>query len=256
MIHPLIIGLLIIGIIALMVVGGALARHWRSSLHRWTAAFLFFAVAWSVIVNLQDPSQSSAYNLMIIQLTFISAIMMLYAMVRFALSVTSGRAVWWVPAVSIISAALIAATAIGFVVSSVTIENGAIMPTREPLYFVVIALLLGLAGLSVAILVAVYRRARHVQYKRQLGVVTSGVTLGVVAGALTNIVLPNVTHTIEPARYAWIALLLWTCALVYAVARHRFLDIRAVVVRTVVYTLVIATFVVLYYKMVEREGFC
>ncbi len=244
---PLLFGGLFLGsVAALTAAGGILMRHGRSSLHRWIAALLFFAVAWCVVVNLQDAARGDAYNLTIIQLTFMAAVMMLYSMVRFALEATGLVMRHLVLALSVASAIVVAATAAGLVVSDVVTTTGTVVPVREPLYGVVTALLLGQAAIALAVLAVGCRRAQYAAQRRQLAVVTIGLTLGTVAGALTNIILPNTVQSLAPARFAWIALALWTVVLVYAVARHRFLDIRAVAVRTIAYLLVIATLVAVY----------
>ena len=72
------------------------------------------------------------------------------------------------------------------------------------------------------------------------------ISLGTVIGVVTNVILPNILQNTYPSRFAFIAIIIWTGLLTYAVIQHRFLDIRLAIARTVAYLLVLFTLVVTY----------
>ena len=94
------------------------------------------------------------------------------------------------------------------------------------------------------------KRTRLQFARRQLVVVLYGLIAGTLLAAITNIILPNILGSIYPARYAWVAILVWTLSLIYTVVKHKFLDVRFAAVRTAAYILSLAILVAIYYGLV------
>ena len=82
--------------------------------------------------------------------------------------------------------------------------------------------------------------------RAQLSIVIVAISLGTVIGVVTNVILPNILQNTYPSRFAFIAIIIWTGLLTYAVIQHRFLHIRLAIARTVAYLLVLFTLVVTY----------
>lgn len=227
-----------------------LFRDFRSSTYRWLAAFLVFAGSWSLVVNLQSATLSSTYNTWIVRLTFVAAILMAYAMFNFVMSLRQQR-------LSGLTRILLGVATVGviglmlssFVIPSVQIEGGRVIPDRESTYYVVIAYIMVLCVTALSLLASAFRRATQRTKKSQLKIIFWGLTAGIVLGVFTNIILPNVIGSITPARYAWVATVLWTAVLVYAVVKRGFLNIRLAVVRTAAYALSLLTLAGLYFAL-------
>ena len=219
----------------------------NSPVNRWLALFLLFAATWSVVINFQNATQSDDYNLIVVRLTFVAALLMTYAMFQFALAIT-GRQLRKLRVVIGLGAFLaIAAVLSPWVISSVESVAGMVMPTRELAYYLVAGYILTVAVASIGLVLRTYYKMRRGTLKNKLGIVAIGLLQGIVIGVLTNMILPNVTGSVAPAQYGWIATALWTVILVYAVIKHHFLDIRLAIVRGVAYSFALAGVVVLYF---------
>lgn len=235
--------------LAIAAAAAVLIRSWREAPRRWLAMLLICAAVWTTIVNLQIPGEPADYNIWVIRLTFIAALGMIYAMVNFTVSITELKLS---PAMR---RSMTAATALALVVvaspymiTGVDSDSVRVIPHRTVLYDVVLAII---CWQLITSIVVVVRAVRSKQRGRRLRfvVLALGLAGGVVAGVTTNIILPNVTGSIAPARYAWIALLIWTVTLVYAVMRHRLLDVRMAVVRSVAYFLVLLSLISVYFGL-------
>lgn len=82
--------------------------------------------------------------------------------------------------------------------------------------------------------------------KNQMQVILLGLTLFVVISVMTNAILPQIIHTTEIAKFAPLSVVLLASSLSYAVLKHRFLDIRLIVARSVAYVLSLASLLVMY----------
>lgn len=237
-------------LIALAVAASVVMRAPREGMRRWLAALLVFATAWILIVNLQNPALSDAYNLWVIRLTFIASLVMLYAMLGFVSSATKiaiPRAVMTI--LTLVMVAGVGLTLTPWTFSGVYDGGNIVVPQREVFYFVILAYILLLIVYSTILAIMAYNRARQRYAKRRFGILASGLLGGVVAGMMTNIILTNALGTVEPARYSWVALLIWTLTLVYVVARHHLLDVRLAVVRTIAYFFVLASLIGVYFGL-------
>lgn len=225
-----------------------LFRNFGSPVHRWLALFLIFAGSWGFIVNLLSPRFSLETNVWIVRATFIAAIFMTYAMVRFVTAFTQMKVTavtrYLLGAATIIIAALMTTP---LVIPAVSLRGSVVVAERLPIYYAVIVFILFLCGLALYLLFTARRRARTHFARQQLTAIFGGLLGGIALGGLTNIILPNVLGSLAPARYAWLAILVWTVSLVYTVVRHKFLDIRLTVVRTAAYVLSLLSLAAIYY---------
>lgn len=228
-----------------------LLNNFKSAVHRWLAAFLVFAGSWGLVINLQNASQPLEYNLLIVRLTFVVSIAMAYTLFGFVIAVAKIKLLK-TTRLLLVAASLALSVAIfsSYIIPSVSIVNGAIVPERLPLYYAVIAYILLLCSSGLYMLFKARRKAEHRATKHQLKTIFYGLGGGIVIGTFTNIILPNLLGSVTPARYAWIAITLWTLTLMYAVVRNRFLDIRLAIVRTAAYVLSLTTLAAAYYLLV------
>lgn len=245
--------MLLVGISFIVAVTAALVVLWKgknSTLNRWLAIFLVVTASWGVIVNLQSPSQSELYNLWVVRFTFVAAIVMSYAMVRFVLAVSKTKLTGLIrPFLTIATVILGVIMLTPAVIPSVTVLENTVVPYRTSAYYAIAGYILILSVFAIIMMYLAIRRTRLQFARRQLVVVFYGLTVGIILAATTNIVLPNILHSIYPARYAWVAILVWTLSLIYTVIKHKFLDIRFAAVRTAAYVLSLVMLVVVYYGL-------
>lgn len=245
--------MLLVGVSFVVAVTAALVVLWKgknSTLNRWLAIFLVTAASWGVIVNLQSPSQSELYNLWVVRMTFVAAIVMSYAMVRFVLAISKTKIDQFIRVLLTIATGFLAIIMMTpVVIPYVVVMENSIAPHRTSAYYGIIAYVLTLSMFAIIMLYMAIKRTRLQFARRQLVVVFYGLVAGTVLAAITNIVLPNLFSSIYPARYAWIAILVWTLSLIYTVVKHKFLDIRFAIVRMAAYMLSLAMLVLIYYGL-------
>ena len=141
--------MLLVGVSFIVAVTAALVVLWKgsnSTLNRWLAIFLVVAASWGVIVNLQSPNQSELYNLWIVRFTFVAAIVMSYAMVRFVLAVSKTKIDTFVRATLTGATGFLAVIMMTpAVIPTVTVLENSISPHRTSAYYAVVAYVLTLS---------------------------------------------------------------------------------------------------------------
>lgn len=224
------------------------SRHDR--VRRWLAFFLIFGALWSLIINLQSPVLGTTYNLWIIRLTFVAALMMIYCLFRFSLLIAhrepSARQLL---AAGGLTGALITAAIAGLIIPSIDIVGQTVVPERSAGYFIATGFMLVLIISGITQLWRYYRSVQEPHERRRVGIILVGLAFAIISGILTNVVLPNVFGSVMPARFGWIAIIAWTVVLIYAVLRHQFLDIRLAAVRTVTYFVTLAIMTGIYFTV-------
>lgn len=227
-----------------------LINNFKSPVHRWLAVFLTFAGAWGLIVNLQNSSMSLNYNLIIVRLTFVAAVVMSYALFGFVIAVAHlnlSKATRYLVSFAGLTICILMFS--DLVIPSVSVIEGTITPERLPLYYAVISYILLLCTSGLYMLHQSIKKSRNRFTRNQLTTIFFGLSGGIVIGVFTNIILPNILGSIAPSRFAWISIVVWTVLLMYAVVRNRFLDIRLAAVRTAVYALSLLTLATVYYLL-------
>lgn len=239
----------ILGILISLVV---LYKNPASKVNRWLTAFLVSVCLWVLATNLLGSFWvgASVYPL---RLPFVFILSAGYSALMFAYHLSnrklSNGLVW--------AEALILAVCVGLALSPLVIqegyfnvETGTVVALERNMAYPVV--LIAIAYFLVkAIVVIIWGRRRAIGNQRtQMAIVLWAMTSGTVVGVATNVVLPNLTGTIEPARFAFIALLIFATLLSYAILRHSFMDIRLAIVRTLGYLLAIFAVAIVYVLVV------
>jgi signal transduction histidine kinase len=105
-------------------------------------------------------------------------------------------------------------------------------------YWVVILWLMIAALVIVYMAFKLYVKARGI-LKTQLRFIFTGFFTCAFLSIVTNVVFPLLLHTTKYTKYAPLSTLALSGAISYAILKHRFLDIRAVVARSVAYVILI-----------------
>ncbi len=125
-----------------------------------------------------------------------------------------------------------------FVVKRVEFTHSSQLPA--PVYgLFYLGYVLWLLLLIVSIAVLLYRAYRISLRKerRQIQAVALGLLLFVSIAFLTNVILPPIFHTVDVAKLSPVGAIVLALFLSYAVLKHRFLDIRLLIVRALSYVL-------------------
>jgi len=139
---------------------------------------------------------------------------------------------------SIIALAVAALTVTPAVVSKVEASGSSNLPS--PVFgsfysvFVIWAVFVGFA--IGTLLIRNYSRSRGIKRAQALTILFS-ISFAVFTALITNILLPLILDSAEPAKLTPVTSIILAAGLSYAVLKHRFLDIRLVVARSVGYLL-------------------
>lgn len=234
-------------VVSLLVALLVLLRNPRVLLYRWLFLFLYSASLWAIVVNLQGAVDPDA-GIWLLRIAFASAALLGYSMIRFAVSLCRDPyATHWRLTDALILTVSIALSFTPFVISDFYQSTGAMyfISERGSIYWIVIVLIVGQVIRSLFI-VNHYRILSRGHKRAQLNLIFAGVLAGTFIAITTNVVLPNITDSTYPSRFAFMSIGLWAFVLLYAIRRHRFLDVRWAAARTIAYTLSIAIVVGLY----------
>lgn len=181
-----------------------------------------------------------------VRLAFVFAILMAYAMLRFS-QVFAGVAPWRARLVLAVNVILIAVSLTPLMASDIRVERDIITLYRNPVpYTAILVLIVAQVIASIGLLLRRYSMLKERRARRQTLTILLGFFVGAVVGLLSNVIIPNTIENAKTSTLAWIPITIWTLVLVYAVVRHRFLDIRAAIVRSVGYTFTFASVIGLY----------
>lgn len=229
----------------------ALLKNPASRLHQWLFTFILAACFWILAANLHDIF-SPDIAIWLLKASFFSVGIASFCMLQFVRSITEKTAEAW-PKISELLAllAILGLSLSPFVISGVArIDGGGfLVPNRGWGYPIVIGLILILI-FKAFYLIERRRRIVRGRLRTQLSIIFLGLATGTIIGVTTNIILPNLLRNTFPSRFAFIAVVIWTLALVYAVVQHRFLDIRLAIVRGLAYALALSGVILLYILMV------
>jgi len=112
-------------------------------------------------------------------------------------------------------------------------------------YYPVALWMVGLGYMSIYGAFQGLKRARS-SYKAQMRVILLGIVLCVSLSVFTNLLVPLALGNSSSAQYAPLATIALSVSFSYAILRHQFLNIRAVVARSVAYILIISTMTAAY----------
>lgn len=200
------------------------------------STFLALLVVWTLAVFLQSPMLDIELNLTLVRIAFVASTSAVMGMVIFSYAVTRTRLVGIkLNAIVGLYITLILFEISPFVISSVTVDTGGVIPTREPLYYFVSAgiVSIGLYGIGRLFYYANDEKNRLKQ--RQYNFIATGLSIGLILAIVTNIILPNIVGTTIPGRFSAVAVIIFVATILYASLKHKFIDLKFAAVRTIAY---------------------
>lgn len=199
-----------------------------------------FITIWVSVNYLADSDPSRA--LLWTRLAFWSAALAMGSFVLFAnvfpRRVFRGR--WFMVAVSVVTMGAAVITLLPDFVPEAVYDGTTSNVITGPLYPLFIWYFIGSMLLAFALLIRAERRERGAARER-VRFVFAGVLLMVAATSLTNLFLPLIIGSNPWARYGSFFTVAFVAFTSYAIVKHRLFNVRAVVARSVAYTLLIFT---------------
>ncbi|RJQ31733.1 MAG: diguanylate cyclase [Actinobacteria bacterium] len=137
----------------------------------------------------------------------------------------------------------------------VYIDNGQIM-TIEPSGIIIYMLWsVGTILILTVILIKNFIKSRGLERNQFKYLIFGIVTFGTI-GIITNLVIPTITHSNRLLNYGLYCTLVFSSCVSYAIVKHRMMDIRLLALKSVAYTLSLATvagiYIAFYYLLIER----
>lgn len=248
----------------LALAGFVYARQPRHEVNRVFAATALCVAVWTLTNALFQSTGSVEGAVLWAGLSYVSVLCLAAALLHFSWIFPQGRTgvppsakLWlWLAALAL----SLAAVRPGLIVDSVDLADGQRRILTTPGLYLFALVVFGLLGWAFANLWLSYRRSRGAP-RGQLRYVLCGMLLTAVCGLSTNLALP----LIGDYRYVWIgptSSLLFVSFTVYAIVTQRLFDIRLLLKRTLVYTLLLGGLIACYSAGVlflsglfERLGF-
>ncbi len=242
---PSIIGLSVIGLLILL-------NNPKDTRNRVFALLNFATAVWLTFLFLADISHITALALWLLRFglffgTFPFLLFFLFS-VAFPFRTKVGR-----PGLVFYSLPLLVIAVLSFtnlVVPSVAIENYGVHPQNVGLLYTLsdlIGILYLLVG--VVILLVKYRRSR-LQEKSQLRLVLFGLSVAVITNIITNFVLTLMNKNTDAILLGGFSFLIFSVFVAYAILRHGFFSVRAIVARSAAYVLSLGSLAAMIFLMI------
>ncbi len=204
---------------------------------------------WSVLSFLEDEVVSLSLAKTLVKFDFIFAILMVLFFfifcVHFLYVVKHSKALILTAVIS--TGIVLLVTPTRFVIESVERSiSGGLDYTTGILFVLYATVVLILAGIAVIILTYKFSRSKGALRAQALYVI-SGLTISATLTVLTNLLLPRFIF-VSPVitRLGIYGFLFFTGLTTYSIVRHRLMDIRMVVARSVAYVILLTVLAVLY----------
>lgn len=224
-------------------------KNTRSVVHRMLTLLIVSASAWVMANYLADQPSDNA--LLWARITFVGPIfaaMFGYLFVQYLGGVKKLTTNNWIIVVGSLIATVVSVFGDVVTWAAPRYVNGMITGynvDRGYGYIVMLGWLLIVAICVARSLLIAYRKARGV-YRMQVHIIFWGVILFIIFMNFTNVILPLILGNSVSAQYAPLATIALSVSFSYAILRHQFLSIRAVVARSVAYILLVSTIMIVY----------
>lgn len=232
--------LVIVCLANIILASVVLISNTQSAINRVFASLCFALPLWSIIVFLEDYVHSATAINLLVKADFFVAALMVMLFYEFCRVLTGYRYRVITYALSVLFAVSAILTIFGKTVTVEIVNSNVIFDHGFGFLIFVVFFTLGL-GFGLITLVR-----RHVNLKgklrAQILLIFFGLGLSILCLILADIVAPYVGYNSPSVtRLGIYGLLIFTTFSTYAIVRHRFLDIRKLVARSVTYVLLLIT---------------
>ena len=231
--------LAISGILLLILCLGVYLSNSKKTVNRALAGFLLCGFIWLSANFFANISSSQTASLFFTRSTLIGAALIPLSFLSFAIIYTNS---FKLTPKRFLVLAVLPLLIILFTPSSWNISNVEAHGKNAvagPIYLLLIAVIICYFATGIYFLAKLYKRAGTVS-RTQLQYIFFGLILTLVPGVIANGILP-VFGSSQPSAYGPIAVVFFSAFTTAAIIRHRLLDIRLVVARSLAYVLVLGT---------------
>jgi len=232
------------GLILFLLCLGVFLSNPKKNNNQALSAFLASGFVWLLANFLTNISSSSSLALVFGRATLIGASLIPPAFLTFAYIFSKNclPPLRQVVIFSILPLSLIILTPTAWNISHIeAYGKGAV---TGPVYYLLIPTLIIYFALGIYFLIRKYRRSFGLE-KTQLQYIFAGLILTLIPGLIINGILPAIGYS-DPSAYGPIAVVIMSIFTTAAIVKHKLLDIRLVVARSIAYILVLVTLATTY----------
>ncbi|HSX48074.1 MAG TPA: ATP-binding protein [Candidatus Nanoarchaeia archaeon] len=241
------VGILVVVATTNLLLGVAvIANNSRAELNRVFGSLAFTVAFWSIVTFLEDTSLNKNSLRLLATLDFGLAAIMIWLFFLFSAILSRSRFKAGRYLLLLIMLISVGLTIAGYTVSGV-LQGSTVLLEPGPAFPVFLALLVACLGSGVFLLVRQSRRSRGID-RVQMQLILLGLYLTASALVVTNIILPRLYNDSSSfvSRIGIYSILFFTGFSTYAIVKHRFMNIRLLVARTVAYILLLVTLAGMY----------
>ncbi len=222
--------LIICGVTLISLALVVVYSNYHSTINRWLGAFIISGFMWLLANYLANNAINYSYNLFYSRLTFVGAALIPYTFVIFCYKFLGHKLNYFKNILFIIPIIfLIIVSPTDLIVKSVssyTLNPG-------PIYFIFIVCLIVYFTIGIKSLFFSYKKATGIQ-RQQLFYMLLGTGLTIVIGIIANGILPILGY-IKAASLGPSFILFFALFTTIAIVKHRLLDIRVILLRSLSY---------------------
>lgn len=217
----------------------------KKALNRAFSAFLFSATIWLITNLLTNLFEDPKISLVFARSTLIGALFMPYTFVLFARIYSNEKNFTKRSATLLAIPPLILGLFTFTSFNIVKVDAYGLHTVTGSLYYILTPLILGYFAWGLWTLVRFYKLTPNINERARLRYIFLGVVLTLVPTAVTNAILPAL-GIYNSYLYGPNAIILLAACTSIAIIKHRLLDVRLIVARSLAYLLIITTIAVLY----------
>lgn len=222
-----------------------LIRDPRSRIMQSFFAITIFISLWATSNYLTENASDLQTNNIFNRLAYFFGFLGILSPAIFSSYFTKRKARNWLrTTIAIVAVLAISALSLtSYVAGEVTKQGGKLHFTTGPLIILYVGAILCLTYVIIRNFNGVLRHGSSSQ-RNQARIITAALTVSIVIGTLTNVVLPLFLSSFASAKYGPPVLSLFLIATIaYAIVRHKLFDIRLVIARSLAYIFTLSTLV-------------
>lgn len=238
--------LLIIVVVANIILGAVIiANNPRQKLNIILGLFALLIAIWSLVTYFEVPSLNHSLVELLVGADFTLSVVMGGLFYWFCISITGAKKRFLNLVIAILSLVSLVLAVTGNTVSlEFTSDNVKFIPEIGYWLF---SIMLGLDLVCGLAFLVVYRKHNVGRIKSQIGFILYGLAATATILILTNMVLPNILDvSADVTRLGIYGVLFFTVSSAYAIIKHRFMDLRLLVARSVSFTFLLLLLGVVY----------
>ncbi len=220
----------------LFLVAIVLKRRSRKRGHVYFSAIILSATLWSVTILVTDLLSQKDQIIIWSRLSFTSTVFVVFNVLFFSIYFPRKYPInkYYKYFIIILCILFFALTFTKYIVYDFQ-NNKTVFKWGQPAFL--LFMLLGF-GYSLGLLLRKYKINRNNNEKQQIKYVLFGLTISIFLAIITNLIFP--LFKIAEVRYLGpLAIIIFLTSTTYAIIKHRLLDIRLVIIRTITYSLVV-----------------